>query len=67
MSVHSLVYRCRELGLLSDSSARRAYQRLHALRDTPGFAPDPVDGYPGELPALLDRAFEPDQPVLARR
>lgn len=57
VSVDSLVYRCRELGLMSDSAASRAYQRLHTLRDQPGFAPDPISGYPGEQPALLAQAF----------
>ncbi|HEY9329146.1 MAG TPA: XRE family transcriptional regulator [Streptomyces sp.] len=57
VSVHSLLYRCRELGLLSDSSASRAYQRLHGLQGQPGFAPDPLAGYPGEQPALLSHAF----------
>lgn len=57
VSVHSLVYRCRELGLLSDSAASRAYQRLHALRDQPGFSPEPLTRYPGEQPALLAQAF----------
>ncbi|MBN6040049.1 ImmA/IrrE family metallo-endopeptidase [Amycolatopsis sp. 195334CR] len=57
VSVHSLLYRCRELGMLSDSAASRAYQRLHALREQPGFAPEPLTGYPGEQPALLRQAF----------
>jgi Zn-dependent peptidase ImmA (M78 family) len=57
VSVHSLLYRCRELGLLSDSSASRAYQRLHDLKGQPGFAPEPLAGYPGERPALLGQAF----------
>ncbi|MFG3071937.1 helix-turn-helix domain-containing protein [[Kitasatospora] papulosa] len=57
VSVHSLLYRCRELGLLSDSSASRAYQRLHGLQGQPGFAPDPLAGYPGEQPALLSQSF----------
>ena len=57
VSVHSLLYRCRELGLLSDSSASRAYQRLHGLKGQPGFAPDSLTGYPSEQPALLSQAF----------
>ncbi|SNQ51816.1 DNA-binding protein [Frankia canadensis] len=57
VSVHSLIYRSRELGLLSDSSASRAYQRLHSLSGQPGFAPEPPTGYPGELPSLLAQAF----------
>jgi hypothetical protein len=55
--VDSLVYRCRELGLLSDSAVSRAYQRLHGLRGLPGFERDPVAGYAGEQPVMLARAF----------
>lgn len=55
--MHSLLYRCRELGLLSDSSASRAYQRLHDLQGQPGVAAEPLTGYPGEQPALLAEAF----------
>lgn len=58
VSVSSLLYRCREVGLLSDSAAGRAYQRLNALRGEPGFRGEPVSGYPGEQPALLQQAFE---------
>nr|WP_195905334.1 XRE family transcriptional regulator [Parafrankia elaeagni] len=58
VSVKSLLYRCRELGLLSDSAASRAYQRLHSLQGQPGFASEPPAGYPGELPALLSQAFD---------
>ncbi|MEU8267510.1 XRE family transcriptional regulator [Sphaerisporangium sp. NPDC049002] len=58
VSISSLLYRCREVGLLSDSSASRAYQRLGALRDQPGFAGEPITGYPGEHPVLLRQAFD---------
>ncbi|MEV7964836.1 XRE family transcriptional regulator [Sphaerisporangium sp. NPDC088356] len=58
VSISSLLYRCREVGLLSDSSASRAYQRLGALRDQPGFASEPITGYPGEHPVLLRQAFD---------
>ncbi|GAA4594550.1 XRE family transcriptional regulator [Planotetraspora phitsanulokensis] len=58
VSVDSLLYRCREVGLLSDSAASRAYQRLRELRDQPGFAAEPISGYPGEQPTLLRQAFE---------
>ena len=58
VSISSLLYRCREGGLLSDSSAGRAYQRLAALRDQPGFAAEPITGYPGEHPVLLRQAFD---------
>ncbi|MFC0862164.1 helix-turn-helix domain-containing protein [Sphaerimonospora cavernae] len=58
VSVESLLYRCREIGLLSDSAASRAYQRLNVLRGQPGFNNEPVSGYPGEQPVLLAQAFE---------
>jgi Zn-dependent peptidase ImmA (M78 family)/transcriptional regulator with XRE-family HTH domain len=58
VSVDSLLYRCREVGLISDSAAGRAYQRLKTLRDQPGFAPEPISDYPGEQPVLLRQAFD---------
>jgi len=58
VSVHSLLYRCRELGLLSDSSASRAYIRLRNLDNAPGFGkPEPLANFPGEQPALLTKSF----------
>lgn len=57
VSVDSLVYRCREVGTVSDPAYRRAYQRLNQLRRLGLFAPEPVDGYPGEIPILINRAF----------
>jgi hypothetical protein len=58
VSVHSLIYRCRELGLISDATASRTYQRLRALDGQPGFAPEPVSSYTGEQPILLAQAFD---------
>jgi hypothetical protein len=58
VSVNSLLYRCREIGLFSNSTGTRAYQRLHALRDQGAFAPQPITGFPGEQPVLLRRAFD---------
>lgn len=57
VSVDSLVYRCREVGAVSDPAYRRAYQRLNQLRRLGLFQPEPVDGYPGEIPILVSRAF----------
>jgi Zn-dependent peptidase ImmA (M78 family)/transcriptional regulator with XRE-family HTH domain len=58
VSVHSLLYRCRELGLLSDSSASRAYIRLRNLDNAPGFGkPEPLAKFPGEQPTLLTKSF----------
>lgn len=58
VSVKSLVYRCRELGLISESAATRAYQRLNSLRGQPGFREESVSQYLGERPAMLRMAFE---------
>ena len=58
VSAESLVYRCREVGAVSDPAYRRAYQRLKQLRRLGLFRPEPVDGYPGEIPVMIGRAFE---------
>ncbi|MFG2378939.1 helix-turn-helix domain-containing protein [Streptomyces sp. NPDC048504] len=58
VSIHSLVYRCRELGLISDATTSRTYQRLRALDGQPGFIPESVSNYSGEQPSLLGQAFE---------
>jgi Zn-dependent peptidase ImmA (M78 family)/transcriptional regulator with XRE-family HTH domain len=55
VSPHSLVRRMVERGRTTESSARRAYQRL-AMTDDP--AVDPTSGYPGEMPTLLKKATE---------
>jgi Zn-dependent peptidase ImmA (M78 family)/transcriptional regulator with XRE-family HTH domain len=57
VAVDSLVYRCREVGTVSEPAYRRAYQRLNQLRKLGLFAPEPVDGYPGEMPVMIARAF----------
>ena len=58
VAVASLIYRCREVGTVSDPAYRRAYQRLNQLTRLGLFQPETVDGYPGEIPVLLSRAFE---------
>jgi Zn-dependent peptidase ImmA (M78 family)/transcriptional regulator with XRE-family HTH domain len=58
VSVDSLVYRCREIGLFSDSTVRRAYQRLNTLRQEGAFRPEPIAGFLGEQPVLLRRAYD---------
>ena len=57
VSPESLVRRCKELGNVSDVSARRAYQRLSQLRTAGFLRAEPVDGYPGEMPTVLCSAF----------
>lgn len=53
VSVKSLVYRCKELELISESTARRAYVTLNSI---PAGA-QPVRDYPGERPELLRNAI----------
>lgn len=55
VSPHSLVRRMVERGRTTESSARRAYQRLGMVNDP---AADPSNAYPGEVPTLLKKAAE---------
>ncbi len=55
VSPHSLVRRMVERGRTTDSSARRAYQRLAIINDA---TTDPSHAYPGEMPTLLRKAAE---------
>lgn len=54
VSVHSLLYRMRELELVSESTARRAYITLNS---TPR-RPQSIRDFPGEQPELLKNAIE---------
>ncbi len=58
VAVESLIYRCREVGVISEPAYRRAFQRLNQLRQLNLFGAEPISGYPGEIPTLLRRAFE---------
>ncbi|GAA1134233.1 XRE family transcriptional regulator [Citricoccus alkalitolerans] len=58
VSQKALVYRSRELGLVSDTSVRRAYQKLEQLRAAGILQNQPIRLFPGETPALLSKAFE---------
>lgn len=51
----SLVRRMVERGRTTESSARRAYQRLNVVYDAKA---DPTCAYPGEVPTLLKKAAE---------
>lgn len=51
----SLVRRMVERGRTTESSARRAYQRLATVYDAKA---DPTNAYPGEVPTLLNKAAE---------
>lgn len=58
VSVSSLIYRCREVGIISEPTYRRAFQRLNQLTNMGLFQPHPVRDYPGEVPRLLIGAYE---------
>ncbi len=55
VSPHSLIRRMVERGRTTESSARRAYQRLVMVDDP---AADPTNAYPGEIPTLLKKAAD---------
>lgn len=56
VSIESLIYRCRELGTISEAAYRRAFQRLNQLRKVELFVHSPVDQHPGEIPTMLRSA-----------
>lgn len=58
VGVESLVYRSHEVGNISDATYRRAFQRLNQLRQLGLFGREPVEAYPGEMPALIGQAFD---------
>lgn len=58
VSIKSLVYRSREIGLLSDATARRAYIRLELLTKEGALVNQPVVQFPTEVPEMLRRAVE---------
>lgn len=55
VSPTSLIRRMVERGRTTESSARRAYQRLSAVYDAKA---DPTNAYPGEVPTLLRKAAD---------
>jgi len=58
VSVKSLIYRSREVGNLSEPTARRAFMRLNQLTTEGVFRPEPVNLHPGEIPSMLRQAVE---------
>lgn len=58
VEMKAIVYRSRQLGLLSDASARRAYQRLEMMKSAGLVKSSPTARYEGETPVLLKRAFD---------
>jgi Zn-dependent peptidase ImmA (M78 family) len=57
-SVHSLVFRSKELELISEATARRAYITLNNLAKTGAMRAKPIWDFPGERPELLKNALE---------
>lgn len=57
VSIKSLVYRSRELGLFSEGTARRGFQRIEQMGKLNLIVSEPVTNYPGETPCLLSKAF----------
>ena len=57
-SVHSLVFRAKELELISEATARRAYVTLSNLSKTGAIRAKPILDFPGERPELLKNAIE---------
>lgn len=58
VGVDSLVRRAREVGTITEVTARRAYQRIQQLKNVGLLRPEPVTAYPGENPTLLRSAFD---------
>ncbi|NKY27782.1 helix-turn-helix domain-containing protein [Nocardia gamkensis] len=56
VSVESLIYRMGELNLVSETSIRRAHQRLAGMADLR--RDEPLTAYPGEFPTLLRDALD---------
>lgn len=57
VSVDSAIYRSRELGLLGDTSYRRAWQKLAELKAAHLISPEPIALHQGEVPVLLKKAL----------
>jgi Zn-dependent peptidase ImmA (M78 family)/transcriptional regulator with XRE-family HTH domain len=53
VSIHSLLYRCKELELISESTYRRAFISLNTVKPTTY----PIRDFPGERPELLRNAL----------
>lgn len=58
VSIDSLIYRCHELGRISESAYRRAFQRLNQHRKLGLLPKEPIAGYPGEVPVMLSQAYD---------
>ncbi|MEI8408529.1 MULTISPECIES: helix-turn-helix domain-containing protein [unclassified Kribbella] len=54
----SVITRSREVGVVGEPAARRAYQRLNELIASGFVAEEPITSFPGETPSILRRAFQ---------
>lgn len=58
VSPQALIHRARELGLVTEVAARRAYQKCRLQQAAGTLRAEPITLYQGETPVLLRRAFE---------
>lgn len=58
VSTRALVFRSKELELISEATARRAYITLNSLTASGALRPRSIADYPGEQPELLRNALE---------
>ena len=58
VSMKSLIYRSKELEVISEASARRGYVTLNGLAASGVIRSEPIARYPGEQPELLRNAIE---------
>jgi Zn-dependent peptidase ImmA (M78 family)/DNA-binding XRE family transcriptional regulator len=58
ISIKALITRSRELGITSDVTARRAYQRLSRIESAGLMPAEPISSFPGETPCLLSQGYE---------
>lgn len=57
VSTKALVFRSKELELISEATARRAYITLNSLTGSGALRPQSIAGFPGEQPELLRNAL----------
>ena len=56
VSVDSLLFRMKEIGLVSHAAIQRGYRKLNELRSSGLESEEPVFVYPGEMPSMLREA-----------
>ena len=58
VEMKELIYRSRQLEIISEPAAKRAYQRFEIMKKSGVVAEPPTAAYLGELPSIFQRAFE---------